>query len=94
MANLPPHLLKPPPASPPPAGSVVGREPEDDFSAEAIRAMFADLESGMERGNREDLVPSGRGEHRGGLTYPRGADPATWAAPASERSTGDNDRRH
>jgi signal transduction histidine kinase len=92
MANLPPHLLKPPPA-PPVAGRVVGREPGDDLSAEALRAAFADLQSGMERGNREDLVASGREEYRGGLTHPRSAGPATWPTPASERSTGDNDRR-
>jgi hypothetical protein len=46
----------------------------------------------MERGNREILVPGGREEPRNRPRDPRGAGPAPWAPPASERSIDDNDR--
>ncbi len=87
QANLPPHLLK----------SATARhkadpKPTDDLSPEEIRAAFADIQDGMERGNREVLVPGGREAPRNGLRDPRGAGPAPWAPPASERSIGDNDR--
>jgi hypothetical protein len=62
------------------------------LSPEEIRAAFADIQDGMERGNREILVPGGREAPRNGLRDPRGAEPASWAPLASERSTDDNDR--
>ncbi len=64
------------------------------MSAEDVRAAFADIQDGMERGNRENLVPGGREQPRNGPRGPLGAGAAPWEPPASERSTGDNDRQH
>jgi anti-sigma regulatory factor (Ser/Thr protein kinase) len=89
QANLPPHLLKP--QTPRRAAAPM---PADGLPTEEIRAVFADIQDGMERGNRENLVPGGRGEARNGSWEPGGARPALWAVPTSERSTGDNGRRH
>jgi signal transduction histidine kinase len=88
QANLPPHLLK--------SAARRGAEPKpiDSLPAEEIRAMLADIQDGMERGNRENLVPGGREEPGTGPRNSLGAGPMPWAPPASERSTGDNDRQH
>jgi signal transduction histidine kinase len=87
QANLPPHLLKSATAR-----HTADPKPADGLSPEEIRAAFANIQDGMERGNREILVPGGREEPRSGPRDPRGARPAPWAPPASERSIGDNDR--
>jgi signal transduction histidine kinase len=89
QANLPPHLLKSAAAR-----HAAGPKPTDGLSAEEVRAAFADIQDGIERGNRENLVPGGREEPQNGPRGSLGAGPARWAPPASERSTGDNDRQH
>lgn len=84
QANLPPHVRK----------SEAERktaEPgqEIELSAEEIRALFADIQDGMERGNREILTPAGGAESWFGPAEPRDAGSAPWAPPASEGSVGD-----
>jgi signal transduction histidine kinase len=88
QANLPPHLGKKPPNAGSPFGRASSPKPEVALSDEEIRAAFADIQGGMERGNREDLVPAGHDERRHGPRNPRGASQPPW-----ERNTGDNGRQ-
>jgi signal transduction histidine kinase len=60
QANLPPHLRDQPPAASPAASPAANRtvhvRPDEDALAQ-LRAAFADIQSGMQRGNRESLIP-------------------------------------
>ena len=56
QANLPPHLRDQPPAASPAANRTVHVRPDEDALAQ-LRAAFADIRSGMQRGNRESLIP-------------------------------------
>jgi len=89
QANLPPHLRGRPPQVGPPAGVAARLRPPGEASEEEIRAAFADIQRGMDRGNREALVPGRREEHRDSHSDPRGAGRPPWKGPASVRSTGD-----
>jgi signal transduction histidine kinase len=89
QANLPPHLGGKPPNAESPVGRAASPKLGAALSDEGIRAAFADIQGGMERGNREDLVSTGRDGRRHDSRDPRGASLPPW-----ERSTGDNGRQY
>jgi signal transduction histidine kinase len=88
QANLPPHLGGKPPDAGSPTVRVSGPNPVAAMSDEEIRAAFTDIQAGMERGNREGVVPAGRDERGRDSGDRRGASKPPW-----ERSTGDNGRQ-
>jgi signal transduction histidine kinase len=88
QANLPPHLGGKPPNAGSPAVRVSSPKPGAAMSDEEIRAAFTDIQAGMERGNRADLVPTGRDERGHDSGDRRAAGKPPW-----ERSTGDNGRQ-
>ena len=89
QANLPPHLGRKPPNANSPTGWASSSKPRATMSDEGIRDAFADIQGGMERGNREDLAPSSHDRRRGDPRDTRGASQPPW-----ERSTGDNGRQY
>jgi signal transduction histidine kinase len=82
-----------------PSAGRPGVPPRNGISAEDLRTAFADIQGGMDRGNRESLAPAAFERGLNGPGSRRGADPATWPLQASdphasERRTGENDRQY